>query len=392
MARPKKTSPSYLLHKPSGQARVRINGKDIYLGPHNSPESWQKYHRLLAEYSTSESRTVVVNTEQRLCVAALVAKYVEFAKVHYSRNGDEKYRIKAAIRPLVKLYGATAVDEFSPKKLKAVRQQMINCGNARTGDPLARKYVNQLIAVVKRIFKWGVSEELVPVAVHQALDTVEGIRRGRNPHVAESKRIKPVPEEDIAPVLKEVSPEIGTMIQIQNLAGMRPDEVTIMRPCDISTVGNVWVYTIASRFDGENGTGNGSKTDWREGLEAKQVLLGPKAQALLKPWLQKRESHQYLFNPREAAERRAKVRRRTKAPRDHYDDESYCQAVQRACKRAGVPVWTPGRLRHNAGTRIRRAYGVEAARLVLGHQHVSTTEIYAERDMEKYRGIIQELG
>jgi hypothetical protein len=30
--------PSYRLHKPSGQAVVTINGKDIYLGRFNSPD------------------------------------------------------------------------------------------------------------------------------------------------------------------------------------------------------------------------------------------------------------------------------------------------------------------------------------------------------------------
>ena len=69
--------------------------------------------------------------------------------------------------------------------------------------------------------------------------------------------------------------------------------------------------------------------------------------------------------------------------RDHYDDETYCQAVERACCKAGVPKWTPGQLRHNAGTKIRRKYGIEAARLVLGHQSASTTEIYAEKDAEE---------
>jgi integrase len=392
MSRPTRPCPSYLFHKPSGQARVRINGKDMYLGPYNSPESWQKYHRLLAEYATPQSRTVVLDTGEQLCVAALVAKYVEFARVHYNRNREHKYRIKAAISPLVELYGSTAVDDFTPKKLKAVRQHLVDSGHAKAARPLARSYVNQLIGVVKTILKWGVSEELVPVAVHQALQTVEGIRKGRDPKVAESKRVRPVPEEHISPVLDQASPEIRTMIQLQDLTGMRPDEFTIMRPCDICTSDKVWVYTIPGRFDGGSGTENGSKTDWREGFESKQVLLGPVAQRLLKPWLDKRKTHEYLFSPPEAAGWRGKLRRLSRAPRDHYDDESYCQAVQRACKRAKVPVWTPGRLRHNAATRIRKAYGLEAARLVLGHQHVSTREIYAERDTEKYRTIIEEVG
>jgi hypothetical protein len=40
--------PAYLLHKPSGQARVRINGKDHYLGPHGSPESKDRWQNLPA--------------------------------------------------------------------------------------------------------------------------------------------------------------------------------------------------------------------------------------------------------------------------------------------------------------------------------------------------------
>jgi hypothetical protein len=50
MARPKKSVLPYLLHRPSGRARVRINGRDVYLGRYNSPESLEEYRRLLAEH------------------------------------------------------------------------------------------------------------------------------------------------------------------------------------------------------------------------------------------------------------------------------------------------------------------------------------------------------
>ena len=42
--------PGYLLHKPTGQARVRINGKDHWLGKHGSPESHQQYAELIEEF------------------------------------------------------------------------------------------------------------------------------------------------------------------------------------------------------------------------------------------------------------------------------------------------------------------------------------------------------
>jgi hypothetical protein len=41
--------PSYREHKPSGQARVIIQGKHFYLGEYGTPESWEMYQRLVAE-------------------------------------------------------------------------------------------------------------------------------------------------------------------------------------------------------------------------------------------------------------------------------------------------------------------------------------------------------
>ena len=49
MARKPNVFPSYLLHKPTGQARVRIDGKDHYLGPYGSDESRIAYGKLIAQ-------------------------------------------------------------------------------------------------------------------------------------------------------------------------------------------------------------------------------------------------------------------------------------------------------------------------------------------------------
>jgi integrase len=423
MARPKNKIPSYLPHPSSGQARVRISGHDVYLGPYGSAESKQAYARLIAEnFANGEVPTITVLEGERLTIAALVVKYDDFARSYYVKNGvptDERYAIKAAIAPLVNLYGDTFADDFGPKRLKAVREEIIAKGrmprakkrladrraepDASTpadrpptaGKPLTRKYVNYRIACLVRMFKWAVEEELVPVTVYQSLKAVAALRRGRTVGVRESQAVKPVPEEHIPPVLAVVPGQIAAMIRLQLLTGMRPDEVTIMRPCDVDRQGDVWAYTPYTH-----------KTEHR-GIE-KTVLLGPKSQAVLLPWLD-REPAQYLFSPKEAREaslvaRRKEengTRRKKKPPkrqrplrpaRDHYDDESYCQAVERACKRAKVARWTPGRLRHNAGTEVRSKFGAEAAQLVLGHQNLSTTEIYAEKDRKQYAAIMKEIG
>lgn len=101
MARPKNRIPSYLPHPASGQARVRVNGHDIYLGPYGSAVSQQAYARYLAEnVGNGQAPTINIPAGGILTIAALVVKYDDFAKTYYVKNGvatDEKYAIKAAV-------------------------------------------------------------------------------------------------------------------------------------------------------------------------------------------------------------------------------------------------------------------------------------------------------
>ncbi|MEZ6050768.1 MAG: hypothetical protein R3C02_05145 [Planctomycetaceae bacterium] len=46
---PKRSTPPKYARHSSGQARVRISGRVIYLGPYGSPESREKYAREIAD-------------------------------------------------------------------------------------------------------------------------------------------------------------------------------------------------------------------------------------------------------------------------------------------------------------------------------------------------------
>lgn len=71
---------------------------------------------------------------------------------------------------------------------------------------------------------------------------------------------------------------------------------------------------------------------------------------------------------------------------------SYYRAIARACEKAGIEVWGPNRLRHSAATFLRKQYGIEAARVVLGHRSSAVTEVYAELDRTKAADIMAEVG
>jgi integrase len=186
------------------------------------------------------------------------------------------------------------------------------------------------------------------------------------------------------------------MIEVQRLTGMRPGEVCRMRTCDLDTSGNVWVYTPADH-----------KMLHRD--RERIVYIGPRAQAVLRPWL-KTDLGAYLFSPAEArAERYAAMRKMRKTPvqpsqRDrrkvgakrrpgeHYTTRTYHNAVMNACRKAGVPHWHPNQLRHNAATRLRKEFGLDVARVILGHSSPVVTEVYAEVDRDKAIAVMERVG
>src|SRR5690554_2019890 len=112
--------PSYRLHKPSGRAVVTLGGRDIYLGLHGTPESRAEYDRLVAEWLAHgralPPRRGGAPAASDLTVSELVLAYWRHAKLIYPP--DTQQSIRAALRPLRRLYGHTAVAEFSPVSLR----------------------------------------------------------------------------------------------------------------------------------------------------------------------------------------------------------------------------------------------------------------------------------
>jgi integrase len=391
--------PKYGLHKPSGRAVIYLDRRPVYLGPHGSPESWERYWQLVAQFPTPESRKTPSRVEagDPITIAFLVERYLVHAVEYYGRESERLYTIRSAIRPLLELHASTMAAEFGPLALENVRTHRINQGRIarrrKKGKPvewrpISRIYINELIQIIIRIFDWGVSRELVPETIANALVKLPRIRKGKEPKVMESKPVKPVPDEYVDAVLKVVAPEIGAMIRLQTLTAMRPDEVTAMRRSDIDTNGDIWIYTLGDRSHG----GVGHKTDHMDDEGDKLVCLGPKAQEIVKPFLADSTPTEFLFSPKKATERRFPNGHGGLKPRERYDDGSYCQAVKRACKRAGVPIWTPNRLRHNRATEIRTVFGLEAAQAVLDHRSIQTTQIYAERREDLKRDVAQKIG
>ncbi len=393
--------PKYRLHKASGQALVQISGCRTYLGKHGTPESRERYRRLIAEWlcngqaspgSLSSSSTHQTDGKG-VSINELVLAYWHFAVGYYRKNGEptgEIDNIRAALRPLRRLYGCSLGSEFGPDALELIQEEMIRAG-------LSRKVINARVSRIKRMFRWASRKRLVPPEIYAGLMAVDGLRRGRS-GARETEPVKPVPVAHVAAVLPHVTVPVRVMIQIQELTGMRPQDVRNMRTCDLDMASDVWVYTPWTHKTEHHG-------------HVRRVAIGPKAQDILQPFLKQDHVEAYVFSPKEAvaAVRSERVRRRKtrptpserlrkmkqapkRSPGDQYTKTGYETAVRRACKRTDIPPWAPNQLRHTCATKVRKRYGVEGAAAVLGNSLGMVAEVYAEANFELAIKIMREMG
>lgn len=225
----RKLSPSYLQHTQSGRARavwtdaLGVRHFRMLPGEYGSEESRTAFAKLELELAATPNQTPATDGEG-VSVNELMLAFLAHAEQHYRRSDgtptheiDEYNLVSRYVR---KLYGLTPA-EFGPLALKAVRQAFIDAN-------WCRSLVNQRIGRVRRVFKWGASEELVPVAVHQALATVQGLQRGRST-VRESEPVKPVEDAVVDATLPFLNRHVHGLVEFQRLTGCRPGEACTVR-------------------------------------------------------------------------------------------------------------------------------------------------------------------
>ncbi|MDR0327106.1 MAG: site-specific integrase [Planctomycetaceae bacterium] len=361
-------------------AVIYVNSKKIYLGLYGSPESRQEYARIVAEWDTTPTPP---SSAPDVSVSELAAGYLDYAqprqdKIQFSHN-------KYAIGYLVNIYGSLAVNEFSPKKLKVVRLQMVKTGK------MCRKHINGYVQRIVRMFSWGVEEELVKPDIVAALREMKSLRKGEEGTHDNPPR-EAVPFDVVKRTLPFMSLTVAAMVVLQWLTGMRPSEVYRMRVenIDRSHDNGLWYYTPGSQ-----------KTEKYIGKRA--IPLGKPEQDLIAPYLIGKKATDSVFSPKTAmkehrderrTERKSKItpsqaerdRQRAKHPTeiigDFYDASSYRKAVGHAIKAANkagvaVPHWTPYQLRHSAGTEVELNEGLDKAQALLRHTSADTTKRYA---------------
>ncbi len=393
------------------RAYTVLNGRRMYLGHWDDPRSKSEYDRLIAEWLVNDRQHIRVDPSDTITITELAVAFMQDAL------SSERYRtpanFKPALRVLRKLYGHTPVGEFTLSRFEVTQQALVRQRHARTGKPWSRRYINQNMDRLLRVFRWGKKHKYVPPHVWADIEDIDHLQRGRT-SAPESEPIKPVPEEHVDAIRSHVSRQVWAMIELQRLTGMRPGEVVVMRAIDIDRSRSVWIYHPKDHKNAHRG-------------KKRFIPLGPKAKEIIEPFIIGRDVDACLFSPHEAeVERKKQLRRRRKSkvqpsqqdrsklkprrkPNGQYTTVSYAQAIRRAIRTVfphptlnQIPRkeltpdqrkelsrwkppqhWHPNQLRHSFATDIRQRHGVEAASVLLGHSKIETTQIYAQTNLNQ---------
>lgn len=365
MARKANVLPSYLLHKPTGQARVRIAGQDHYLGEFGSEASRIAYGQLVAKLAGGIPIDPIAKPKRgsRLppndseadpgpSVGELCLVFLRHAETHYLKNGkqtSEVHILKSIIRPLNELYGLTPASQFGPLALKAVRSKMIESG-------WKRNTINAAMSRIRRIFKHAIANELIDASVLQRLQAVAPLLAGRTEATDNPPR-EAVDAGHIETVRKLVRPMVRDLIDIQRLTGARSGELLQLTTAGINRTGDVWAAELSDHKTRHHG-------------QRRILHFGPKSQLILTCYL--------------SADPDAKLFPITRA--------AYCRAITRACDKAVIPRWVPHQLRHTAADTVRQSFGLEHTQSVLGHSKADMTEHYAKAGQAKAAEVARAIG
>ena len=352
-----------------------------------------------ARYWEEHTRQIRRHDPAGVSVSELCALWADHCREYY-RGRDGRPTSMAtnavlAVRLFRDLFGQAAVAELTHADMLQLRDALVRSGVARTT-------VNRRLWCVKYMMEWALDEAIIPATVKAELTQVKGVKRGRS-SAPERQPVRPVDDATISATVEHLMPNTADMVRVHRLTGMRPCELCALRWSLIDTSRTPWVYRVPPEVN---------KNDWRGELgQPRVVCIGPKARAILE---RHRDGGDVPFSPVRAfgeyleARRAARVTpiygRRKDAPPvprvlgERWTTDAYTKTIRAACCKAKITPWGANRLRHAFGTEVRRAFGLEAARAVLGHTgggcvtDVYTFDALADEMVRKAAPAVEALG
>lgn len=316
-----------------------------------------------ARYWEEHTRQAARHEPRGATVADLCAAWANHCREYYKGTSTAVNAV-LDVRLFREMFGGAALAELTHGDMLQLRDALVRSG-------VSRSTVNARLWRVKYMISWALDEALIPAAVKAELTQVKGVKRGRSA-APERQPVRPVSDDTIAATVAHMVDNTADMVRLHRLTGMRPCELCALRWSLIDTSRLPWVYRVPPEAN---------KNEWRGELGMPRVVcLGPKAREIL---TRHKDGADVPFSPMAAMEEHVMARRATRVtpvygkrkdaphvPRvlgDRWTTDAYTKTIAAACRRAKIAPWGANRLRHTFGTEVRRAFGLDAARAVLGH-------------------------
>ena len=326
-------------------------------------------------------------------MADLCAMWAEHCREYYP--AASAVNAVADVRMFRDLFGGASLAELTHADMLQLRDALVRSG-------VCRRTVNDRLNRVKFMIAWALDEAIIPAAVKAELTQVKPVKRGRTT-APERAPVRPVDDATIAATVEKMMPNTADMVRVHRLTGMRPGELCALRWSLIDTSRTPWVYRVPPEVN---------KNEWRGELgQPRVVCIGPKARAIL---LRHKDGGDVPFSPIRAFDEYLEARRAARVtpfygkaspdahvPRvlgERWTTDAYTKTIRAAAEKAGVAPWGSNRLRHTFGTEVRREFGLEAARAVLGHTgggcvtDVYTFDALADEMVRKAAPAVEALG
>jgi integrase len=314
------------------------------------------------------------NTEPPTTVKGLAQRIESWAESYYTRAAY--YNVRDAMNCLRAVAGRKLIEELDADVLYAVQQREIERG-------ISRRIINDRINLIRRCCKWAASPPrrwLTREQIHD-LQLIEGLRRGRT-EAPEGKGIQPVDWADVQATIEAADAtgpgfELARAIEVHWHTGMRPGELVGMKWSEIdASRDDVWIFTPAEHKNAHRG-------------HTRQVIIPPAGIEALTAWRKRcpkqRDRVWRFLTPNTYRQAIGRTNDRIVRQQNQVDEK----IGGTRCKDWG---WTPAQIRHSFATKVYNEVGAEAARVLLGHRNVKTSEIYAEAQLETAMKAIAKLG
>lgn len=365
---------SYLTRKVKNHlyAYTRLpDGKTRGLGRAEDPKSRSKFLSLQAELNGGIEDVFRTHDPQELTVAELAALYLSHDQDRCRGELISRTTFlesQAVVRELVDRHAHLLVTQFGPKSLKDIQQRLAKtpcrsqAGRYKgTESPptLCRNQVNSRVNHIRRIFKWGVSEELVRPTILEALKCVTGLKRGEAHDNPPRTAVDPKHVWIVINDLRSTTPASTRSRDYQHAAadaldfilstGCRPGEACNLRWKDVTLEPEPLVELTEHKTRKVTGT-------------SRLIPLNQAATRLIRGLLQTRDS-QDPDRPVFDADGQG---------RPLLTNGLY-QLVRKTCAATDCPHWSPYQIRHTVASTVVARTGSEVeASALLGHTPGST--------------------